>query len=171
MLADENWIQSHLGILRYYNNSPFFKTYYPWIEDLLQRVDLSQNLARINTFLVLETCKLLEISTPVTLSSEMEPESKRDELMMELTKKSGGSIYFSGTRAMNYQRPEDFEEQGIRLIYQYFFDYLQVQPYAQAQGDFMNGLTVLDALFNVGVVGIQNLLEAYENKFPIRSPH
>jgi len=165
--AEENWVQSHLGMLRIYRKSPYFKEYFPWIENLLQRVDTTKDLASINTFLIKETCSLLGIDTPILLSSEMKPEKTSAQLMIELSKKACGTLYFSGTRAMNYQTPEEFHQQGLRLVYQMFFDYLESQPYPQAEGEFMNGLTILDALFNIGVDGVRELLDGYEKIYPI----
>ena len=166
--ANEDWVQSHLGMLKFYHKSPFFKQYFPWIEELLSRVNKSDNLASINSFLIVEICKLLEIKTPILNSSLMESEEKSAALMIELSKKAGATIYLSGTRAMNYQEPELFEQKGLTLVYQHFFEYMESTPYPQAQGDFMNGLTILDTLFNIGVNGIRDLLDGYEKKYPFR---
>lgn len=165
--ADEDWVPSHLGMLRFYHKSPFFKQYFPWVEDLLLRINHSEDLASINSFLIIEICQLLKIETPILRSSLMHPQEKSAALMIELSKKAEATIYFSGTRAKNYQDSALFQEHGLDLVYQRFFEYMESQPYPQAQGEFMNGLTILDTIFNLGVEGTRELLSGYAEKYPI----
>jgi len=59
-------------------------------------------------------------------------------------KKAGGDVYISGNGAKNYQKEEDFDKNGIRLMYSDFKN----QPYPQLYGKFISGLSVVDFLFN-----------------------
>jgi len=88
--------------------------------------------------------------------SALEVEGKKMDLVIDMVKKVGGNSYLSGVGAVGYQDEEVFKNCGVELIYQRF-----VHPrYAQMHGDFVEGMSVVDTLFNVGADEVVKLLES-----------
>ena len=84
----------------------------------------------------------------------------------EIVIKDDGSVEGAAGEAdalvAGYQSEEEYRAAGLTLLYNRIYSYLQAHPYLQPQGDFINGLSAVDALFNVGVGGIRMLSEDYE---------
>ena len=68
----------------------------------------------------------------------------------------GGNVYLCGGGAVGYQKDEVFESSGINLLYQNFLH----PAYPQfTSNEFVSGLSVVDALMNLGFEGVQRLLQ------------
>ena len=68
---------------------------------------------------------------------------------------SGGKKYFCGGGAMGYQQDDAFEKAGIVLLYQNFV----CPTYSQFERqNFISGLSIIDALMNLGLNGVRDLL-------------
>ena len=60
-----------------------------------------------------------------------------------------------GGGASDYQDDEQFERAGVQMVYQDF----RHPTYPQSGAtDFVPGLSIVDALMNVGVAGVRSLL-------------
>ena len=79
--------------------------------------------------------------------------SSSDERLIDLVQAVGGGAYLSGAGGQNYQHPEKFAAAGIDLQVREY----KPRPYARAQGDFVPGLSILDALFNIGPATVEHL--------------
>lgn len=156
-----DWVEQHLGKIRsVYKRAPFFTAYIHQIESVYAECISMTNLADVNMHIIRSMMELLQIDTPLHKASQMKASGSKANYVMELTLEAGGNVYLSGTGARKYQQESDFSDRGIRLIYNNFFAYTQAHPYQQDQGTaYLPGLSVLDALFNLGTSGIHLYLD------------
>ena len=106
------------------------------------------SIAELNIRLTTEICRRLGIEKPFHVSSEREFSSKKESFVVELTKAYGGDVYYSGTGAGSYLHRESFLAQGMELV---FSDYKPI-VYRQKWGEFIENLSIIDYLFNMGFV-------------------
>jgi hypothetical protein len=99
----------------------------------------------------------LGIACRIALSSDLAPNGVRDDRHISLARILGADTYVSGRGGAAYQDPQRFREAGVSLQ---IADYRPV-PYRQIHGDFLPGLSIIDALFALGR-GASALL-AYES--------
>lgn len=79
--------------------------------------------------------------------------------LVALTRAAGGDAYLVGGGAGGYQEDELFTASGLTLEYQGY----RPRPYPQVGAvDFVPGLSVIDALMNLGIAGTRALLEREE---------
>jgi hypothetical protein len=122
-----------------------------------------EKLADFNVRLVRLIAGYLGVKCRFELSSALEPEGCSDDRLISIVRKVRGDVYISGKGGQNYQDPAKFAEAGIELR---VHTYCPV-PYRQAQGEFVAGLSILDALFNLGPEAASLLV--YEGAQPLVS--
>jgi len=160
---NQNWQSKHLNQIKgVYHKSPYFKEYFPQIKELMQSFKNVESLVDVNLNSIKGIMEILSINNAIVLSSKLQVKGVKSEYNLNLIKHFQGTVYLSGTGAREYQAEADFENLGIKLIYQEIFDFLEKNPYYQAQGKFINGLSILDALFNIGADGIIKILKNYQ---------
>jgi hypothetical protein len=152
-IANERpWARKHWDTLRFgYKRAAHFEPEF-W-EDVyargwerlidLQRVTLDHQL------------EVLGIDTPLRSSAELDVSGVKDELVLNLCREVGATVYLSGPFGREYLRPERFAEAGIELRFQ---DY-DHPVYEQAHPGFEPYMAALDALFCLGPQGTRDLLE------------
>jgi hypothetical protein len=79
-----------------------------------------------------------------------------NDLLIEICRQVGGTAYLCGGGASEYQDDDAFARAGLAVVYQDF----RHPSYAQigAAGDFVQGLSVIDAMMNCGRRGTAQLL-------------
>ncbi|MDR1360653.1 MAG: WbqC family protein [Deltaproteobacteria bacterium] len=99
-------------------------------------------------------------------ASEFAVNSRGTERLIDLVKAVGGNAYLAGGGAGSYQEDGLFAERGVSLVHQNF----QHPEYDQG-GAFVSGLSVLDALFRLGVEETRRILfsERERSSFPPRA--
>ena len=77
----------------------------------------------------------------------MDIKSFATQALIDLTKKLNGQVYLCGGGSETYLEEDKFKEQGISLEFQNY-----MHPIYDQRGtkEFISGLSVIDALFNVG---------------------
>jgi hypothetical protein len=164
--TDINWKQDHLNTIKYlYAKAPFFHDYYHGFSTILLQTrpeDFKSGLVHVNTVLTGYLMKVLGIKTNEVFSSELGIKGKKSEYVANLSEHFKADIYLSGSGAKNYNVPEHFESRGIKVAYSEFFQFLKKNPYPQRQGDYIPGLSIIDAMFNIGVEGILEIFERCE---------
>lgn len=81
------------------------------------------------------------------LGSSLNAQGSATELLISMTKAVEGTAYLCGGGAGGYQIDGLFDEAGLELIFQEFLH----PSYSQCSaGDFVAGLSIVDALMNVG---------------------
>jgi hypothetical protein len=153
---DAPWRRETSDLLRHcYAKAPFFDAVASSIEDLVAAPhDL---IAELNlTSLAAVVDRVLPGAAAMVRSSELDVDGAATDLLIATTKAVGGTVYLSGDGADGYQDDARFAEQGLELQFQNFAP----QPYAQiGSKEFVPGLSVLDALFNLGFEGTAALLD------------
>ncbi len=145
---ETEWIKKYLQSLKtHYGGTPYFKDYYPKIEQIFQKkhekiVDLNIEIIEflMEEFGVkpLKIIKSSELNIPDHI--------KGSDICLEICKRAGASKYLSGVDGVNYLKLDDFEKEGIEVIF-HKFDH---PKYEQIHGEFMPGMSSIDALFHLG---------------------
>lgn len=144
--ADTRWLPKLLRTLEQaYGRSRYFDRCFAPIADTLRAP--TPFLCTLNVRLIHTIRELLELETPVRMSSEFGVAAAGTERLIELTRRTGGDVYLSGDGADSYQIEPLFVTQGLTLERLGF-----VHPaYPQGtKGEFAPGLSTMDALFNIG---------------------
>jgi ribosomal protein S18 acetylase RimI-like enzyme len=156
LINGDHWIVKHLRSLELnYGKSPFFKTYYSGIKDLI-RSSSGADIATLNIKLLTQINRWLGIRCLLYRSSEIGSHGDGDERLISLVQNVCGDMYISGAGGAKYQSENTFQRAGIKLRYT---DFVQV-PYSQRTSEFVPNLSIVDALFNVGAEGIQRILSS-----------
>jgi hypothetical protein len=142
----QKWNIKHLkSIQQNYSKAPFFKRYFPKIEDILTKQ--YNSLAELNSAFILFIIKELEIITDIYFSSQIKDNlGVKNERLINICKYFNSSIYLSGTGAKKYNDENLFLANNINLIYSDF----QHPTYEQINNKFISHLSILDVLFNCG---------------------
>ena len=139
-----NWRRKHISSLRQWYGNALFQQHISGIEEVYEqkaKTLLSHNLSLIRYML-----NELNIKTDIILSSELNLEEKKSDLVLEMVKRLNGKTYLSGELGRNYLDLPKFEQFGIDVKFQ---KYVQ-QTYQQLHPDFEPNLSTLDLLLNLG---------------------
>lgn len=159
-------IKKHLLKIEYlFHNTPYFDYYFPTISKLLLRITEFESLADYNINTIKELSNLLDITTDFHRSSELALNKKGNEYNLALVQHFNGKIYYSGTGAKEYQDESLFSDANIKLIYLDTLGYLSKHPYPQHQGEFLEGLSIIDTILNIGIVGVKDLFHLMKKEF------
>lgn len=154
-LANGDWKTDNLNLIKEnYRRAPYFEQIYPSIENLYAsagRLLIDFNLKSINMLM-----SLFDIQIPIVLASTLDPQGKKNELLLDILKKVGATHYLSGLGARGYLAPEVFKQAGIQVIWQKF-----THPvYAQLHGEFIPYLSSIDLLINCGITDSRKILRS-----------
>lgn len=138
-----------------YGKSEFFKEYHDIIFSL---IDFPSNkLFEYNINVISTICNILniEFKKKSVLSSSLGITTTSTQRLIDLSKTVDCNAYMAGGGAEGYQKDEHFIKQGVSLLYQNF-----VHPiYSQKSREFIPGLSILDALFNMGAESTRMMTE------------
>lgn len=163
-LADEirhsypvgDWAKKHVKTLEgCYARAPFFKAHFPAIAEIMQR-QRAASLADLNIYLIEHIASVLGMKRLFYRSSPFSLSRSADERLVDVVKLLHGNEYISGSGGANYQSEETFAAADISLQYTNF----KPSPYSQKSENFVAGLSVVDALFNIGPGAIIEMFEA-----------
>lgn len=139
------WATKHWATLRQnYAKARHFGEHAPFFEALYARP-----WRKLGALLEAATGHLLEalgIRTRLARSSAMAVAGRKSELVLNLCRAAGATVYLSGPLGRNYLDETAFREAGIDVRYH---DYAP-PAYAQAYPGFEPGLSAIDLLFNHG---------------------
>lgn len=138
-----------------YKQTPYYGEAFPLIQSLAENPTM--NLAEFNIAAIKELMKHLHMDTgKLVMGSAVAAEGNSTDLLISMVRAVGGSAYLCGAGA-GYQEDEKFPEAGLQLIYQHF----RHPEYPQRNsGEFVPGLSIIDALMNCGFTGLSRLLES-----------
>ena len=156
-ISDENntWRSRHLSILKAnYARSPFYQEVMNIINYVINKP--WENLADLNIDFIRAFCDYLEIDTRLILGSELGAEGKKTELIIDICKKTNADSFIIGQGASSrYVDRTVLEESDIKYMPQNF-----VHPeYSQNFEGFIQNLSIVDLLFNVGKKSIELIRE------------
>lgn len=157
-----DWIKDHRNKLNeVYRNAPYYESV---CHNVLSKLDLFKDgdlLSEFNFELLRTCCVYIGITAYFRISSRMSHSTSGSKLMAELTEAEGGSAYYSGGGASEYTDECDFGAKGLAISYQRFSEYTREKPYEQLQGEWLPGLSVIDALFNIGPLATREYILGY----------
>lgn len=148
LVSDQRaWGAKHYQTLRYaYRNADYFGMYGPELQKILcarweYLVDLDQALLDF----LRDT---LMIHTPLVKSSELNVQSNRSDLILDLCRAVGADTYLAGMGgSRDYLDREAFAQSGVDIAWQNF----KHPVYTQCEtAHFVPGLSAIDLLFNHG---------------------
>lgn len=148
-----DWKKLHINTLQsYYGKAPFYKEHEQFIRGYINTCGEGVSERWITEWLTLFPCKNCYIQ------SRMGIEGDKLSLPVNLCKYFGANEFLFGDEGWNtYAVPnmEYFLDNGITPLHQIY----QTPKYPQmGKGDFIPNLSVVDALFNVGIDGVKKLL-------------
>jgi hypothetical protein len=143
-----DWIADHVRALHsYYRGAAAFRQSWPVVEQIYATAP-DGDLAVINRHFVTCTARKLGLETEFVAASALgELSTGSSERLIEIIRRlAPGGTYLSGHGGAKYQDTATFSASGISLTYTDF-----CQPnYRQLAEKFFPGLSILDAIFNVG---------------------
>lgn len=128
-----------------YKKSRYFDITYDWIEKIFKKGYAS--LKELNAATLSEILAQMKCGTKILYSSELSLTKSKNDLVIEIIKKTGETKYLSGKGALSYMDLEKFKAEGIEVHLSGFTH----APYTQqwlSQASFIPELSVIDLLFN-----------------------
>ena len=133
-----------------YRKTPYWDTYK---DDVGQMVFLKEDyLAEYNIKNIEYIAKdIMKVNTEFIRMSELgEFTSKKTDVLIEIIQRLRGELYLAGAGASAYHEESKFREQGVQLVPLSYTHPVYTQT-NNTTGDFVPGLSVLDALLNDGL--------------------
>ena len=129
-----------------YAKSAFFKEFSKSFEEIFSSKYVY--IHELNIALILNILKILNIKTQVVRSSKLGLTNigVKNDRIINLCLAVGATEYLSGAGAKKYNDMEIYSKASIDLTYQDF----KLVEYSQTKGPFIEGLSIIDMLFNIG---------------------
>ena len=161
--ANGNWRKKHWKTLHMtYGKAPYFHLYANDFEKVYSKKwDL---LVDLNIEIIEFILKELECTTKILKSSDLAPEEKSNEMLIDICKKMDAEVFLSGSGGP-YMETEKFEQAGIKVLYQKY----KPPRYPQLYGNFEASLSVLDLLFNCGPDSLKTMMKDQEDYSHVRA--
>jgi hypothetical protein len=152
-----DWPQRHLSRLsNAYRLASAFAEVWPGVEQLYSELP-AHNLAETNCLLIERYCERLGIEATFHRASEVPDILSGDDRLIALVRSIPEATgYLSGSGGRKYQDEGKFAAAGLSLDYNAY----EPVPYPQISDGFAPGLSILDAVFNVGWDGAADLVSA-----------
>ena len=153
--GQNDWRLKHWkSIQACYGRSPSWGLYGEDLERLFG-MDYA-NLAEVNEAFLLFILRSMSIRTRIVRLSDLEVTGQKSELVLAICKTVGATVYVSGMGAKSYIQEERFASSGIQIEFRE-----SIPPaYAQFNGVFIPGLSMLDMMCNVTAGDIQRYFES-----------
>ncbi|MBU1077562.1 MAG: WbqC family protein [Spirochaetes bacterium] len=153
---EQKWQRKYIDTIRHaYAKSNFLDAFYP---DLTKIIETKyERLVDLNVAIIDWARKLLEISTPVMMSSELKEckDKKGSDLILEICIQLNADVYISGPFGRDYLEHEKFKKADIEIEYH---DYTH-PVYKQLHEPFISHLSFIDCLFCEGAEGVKALIQ------------
>ncbi len=137
-----------------YARAAHFASIFPTIQAIFQNP--TDKLAEFNLAAIAMIARAMDFNFDhVVLSSSLAVTGSGTDLLIEITRRVGGSTYMCGGGAAGYQDDDAFARNGIGLVYQKF-----AHPSYSAGDIGMQppGLSIVDALMHCGTQDVRRML-------------
>jgi hypothetical protein len=142
--AEPAWSTKHLRKLQAnYGRCPFFNPVMEVVRQIYD--DPGEYLSAFNIRLIRALANYVGLAPEFYVASKLGVRSTGSQRLIDLVQQVGGTAYVSGAGGVNYQDPTAFKAAGVELELRVYHPI----PYSQ-EGEFLSGMSLLDALFNVG---------------------
>lgn len=148
IVYNDNWnLKLVKSLYQSYSKHPFFDETINLIEPLLKIKE--ESLSDFNIYCIREILDSLELkSNHIKLSSELNLNSKSNELLIDIIKSYNANIYLCGGGSEDYLKSDKFLNNNISIRYQNFNH--PVYPQKKLK-EFTPGLSIIDCLMNIGI--------------------
>jgi hypothetical protein len=155
--SGSQWQKKHRSFLILnYNKAPYFEQIYGQIEAIFRK----KYVYLIDVLLdsMAASFELFKIETPIELQSVIphDKTARKTSLILSLVQSMQASVYLSGTGARAYLSLRDFKKRNIEVKFNDFKSFSYPQHHFR-QGNFHEGLSCLDMLFNLGIENSRKL--------------
>lgn len=148
VIANEGWIEEHLSTIRHaYSRAECFDETWPWLAQTYRSLRGVSRLTDVNERLIRAICEVLEITTPISRSSDYPTKPGKNERLIDICLALGAKGYLSGPAAASYVDQRLWNEAGIEVSFKRYEGY---REYPQLHGPFEANVSIVDLLFNVG---------------------
>lgn len=155
-----DWYVKHLNKIRNtYASAGFYEEVFPLFKRSIDDVRKETDLTLLNIALIQRICIELEIEVKCVRSHEYGIQETGSALNLALAQTLGASTYLSGTGALEYEESVQFAKNNIAIAVADVKGWLEMNPYEQDSPVFNGGLSIVDALMNLGTGGTRNLLD------------
>jgi hypothetical protein len=137
-----------------YRRAPRFAAVFPWLADLI--ANRTDRVVEFNLHTILSIMKAIQLDqSKLVTGSDLQVNGHATNLLIDMVRTVGGTAYLVGGGADDYQQDELLTSAGIEVVYQAF----QHPIYPQFSSvTFVPGLSIVDALMNLGFDGTAALL-------------
>ncbi len=141
-----NWGNKHLNLIyENYKNAKFFDEIFNILEKIYE--NKTDRLLEFNLNSLKILFEILDINTKIILLSELEVEGSKNELLINILKKTKYKTYLSGLGAKNFIDLKKFNNSGFSVVFNSF----RHPVYDQLYDNFIIDLSIIDLLFNCGI--------------------
>ena len=152
--SSRDWVKQHRATLQArYSRSSFFKSVYPELCALLET--RPTRLVELNILLIRWVLDSCGVDTRVVIGSQLNASGRASELIVAQCQAVGADVYVAGQGSADYEDLDAYARCGIQYRRQEF-RHPEYPQYGRSQ--FIAGLSILDALFNVGIKEVGSLL-------------
>lgn len=142
---EDPWRRKHCQSLwQHYHSAPFFEKYFSGLQPLYD--DSWDLVAEFNIAIIRWVADAFGLSRQFVRSSELGATGKKSELLANICRELGATVYLSGISGRDYLEELHFANTGIAVHYQDF----KHPVYRQRYKPFLPGMSSVDLLFNVG---------------------
>jgi len=139
------WARKHLATLQqFYGKAPFFRQYFPEIEQVLSRP--FSKLVDLNLALTEKLFALLGMERRTVRASMLDVPGARSERLLSLCRHFEATHYLSGDAARDYLDVAAFERIGVKVVWQEY----RHPEYPQGGTPFVPYLSIVDLLLDCG---------------------
>ncbi len=154
---DTNWRKQHCDLIfECYSKTKYFSSYWNSIKKILDKK--YEKLINLNLDLIKFINSELKIPTQTILSSELNISETKTRKLVLICSKLNATCYISGINGREYLEEDLFKKSKIKLIYENFLH----PEYNQFHGNFIENMSIIDLLFNMGEKSIR-ILENIKN--------
>lgn len=158
-INDEKWARDHWkAITLNYAKAKHFKEVSVYLERFYQECSKERLLSKINYYFICELCRILEIKTKISWSSDYELRDGRSERLLSLCQQAGANEYISGPAAKSYLNEQLFLSQGIGVQWMNYNGYPE---YSQCFPPFIHEVSIIDLLMNEGIEGSKKYMLSF----------
>ncbi len=139
------WRHKHLeSIKAAYANAPYLGDHIGFMTEVFSNA--FEKIIDLNLAVTRYLMKNLQVETKLRLLSELDVTGKGTELLLEICRAAGATVFLAQRQAGRFLDAKIFQRNGIELRY-----ITCVPPvYPQLWGDFLANLSTFDLLFNCG---------------------
>lgn len=155
----QRWQEKHWkSIQQAYGKAPYFGEHRSFFERLYTTE--WTYLAELNEAIIRYLGQQFWIRTQIIRASELQAGGVKTELLLNICKELGATVYLSGIDGAKYLEEAAFTREGIHVAYQHF----RHPVYPQLWGQFLPQMSSIDLLFNSGPGSLSVLKDEHKER-------